>query len=42
MKHILNPHDCVAPDHPGIEPRRSQSGKAGVGTAYSASSPIWF
>jgi len=42
MKHVLNPHDCVAPGHPGIEPRRSRSDKDGVGTAYSASSPIGF
>lgn len=28
--------------HPGIPPRWTRSDKDGVGTAYSASSPIWF
>jgi len=28
--------------HPGIEPRWTRSGKDGVGTAYSASSRVWY
>lgn len=34
--------DSHAFGHPGIEPRWTRSDKDGVGTAYSASSPIWF
>lgn len=42
MNQNLNHHDRAAPGHPGIEPRWSRSDKDGVGTAYSASSPLWF
>ncbi len=31
-----------APGAPGIEPRWTSSAKDGIGTAYSASSPLWF
>lgn len=31
-----------APGAPGIEPRWTSSAKDGVGTAYSAGSPVWF
>jgi glucoamylase len=31
-----------APGHPGIEPRWTSSDKAGVGTALSALSRVWF
>ncbi len=39
-----DPHVCArpAPGGPGIEPRWSRSAKDAVGTAYSASSRIWF
>lgn len=32
----------TAPGHPGIEPRWTQAGKDGVGTAYSGDSRVWF
>ncbi|MGH9325560.1 MAG: glycoside hydrolase family 15 protein [Terriglobia bacterium] len=35
-------HDVEAFGRPGIEPRWTHGGKDGVGTAYSASSLIWF
>ncbi len=35
-------HNNAAFGRPGIEPRWTRSDKDGVGTAYSASSPIWF
>ena len=35
-------NDRVAFGHPGIEPRWTHGGKDGVGTAYAASSRIWF
>ena len=36
------PHNGRAFGHPGIEPRWTHGGKDGVGTAYAASSRIWF
>lgn len=38
--HYTESHN--APGHPGIEPRWTQGGKDGVGTAYSGDSRVWF
>src|ERR1700737_2543628 len=35
-------HQQSAFGHPGIEPRWTRSAKDGVGTAYSASSRLWY
>ena len=37
-----NPKQTVAFGRPGIEPRWTHGGKDGVGTAYAASSRVWF
>lgn len=35
-------HENPASGGPGNDPRWTRSGKDGIGTAYSASSPVWF
>ena len=42
MKLIGKPNQTQAFGWPGMEPRWTHGGKDGVGTAYAASSRIWF
>jgi len=42
MKLNSKPHQMEAFGWPGIEPRWTHGGKDGVGTAYAASSRVWF